>query len=431
MKILLIGSGGREHAFAWKITQSTHCKKLYIAPGNAGTATVGENVAIGVNDFEKLGSFCLEKAIDLVVVGPEEPLVRGIRDYFEASAELKKIIIVGPGKLGAQLEGSKDFSKQFMKRHGIPTAAYRSFTRENVDEGLTYIREQTLPIVLKADGLAAGKGVLICNDYDEACTEFEEMLLKDKFGTASQKVVIEEFLTGIELSVFVALDGSDYVILPEAKDYKRIGDHDAGPNTGGMGAVSPVPFADEAFMQKVTEKVVLPTLFGLKKDNIPYQGFIFIGLMNKAGEPYVIEYNVRMGDPETQAVLPRIKSDFVELLTSIGTSTLCQYTLGINSFTAATVVMVAGGYPDAYEKGKPIHGLEDVSHAGSLVFHAGTNTDKSGSILTNGGRVLGVTGRGEEMQEAISNAYARVNQIQWDGVYFRKDIGQDILQEIN
>lgn len=430
MKILLIGSGGREHAFAWKITQSSHCKKLYIAPGNAGTSALGENVAIGVNDFEKLGSFCLEKAIDLVVVGPEEPLVRGIRDYFEAAAELKKIIIVGPGKLGAQLEGSKDFSKQFMARHGIPTAAYQTFTKENLNEGLAFIRKQTLPIVLKADGLAAGKGVLICNDYDEACAEFEEMLLKDKFGTASHKVVIEEFLTGIELSVFVALDGSDYVILPEAKDYKRIGDNDSGPNTGGMGAVSPVPFADEAFMQKVRDKVVLPTLLGLRRDNIPYQGFIFIGLMNKAGEPYVIEYNVRMGDPETQAVLPRIKSDFVELLSSIATSTLGQYTLGINAFTAATVVMVAGGYPDAYERGKPIQGLEETSHSGSLVFHAGTTTDESRSVLTNGGRVLGVTGKGEEMQEAISNAYARVKQIQWDGAYYRKDIGQDILQVI-
>ncbi|WP_158856851.1 phosphoribosylamine--glycine ligase [Lunatibacter salilacus] len=430
MKILLIGSGGREHAFAWKITQSTHCEELYIAPGNAGTSTLGENVSIEVNDFEKLGSFCLKKAINLVVVGPEEPLVRGIRDYFEASDELKDILLVGPGRLGAQLEGSKDFSKQFMARHGIPTAAYQSFTKETLEEGLSYIRQQTLPIVLKADGLAAGKGVLICNDFDEACAEFEEMLLKGKFGTASQKVVIEEFLTGIELSVFVALDGSDYVILPEAKDYKRIGDNDSGPNTGGMGAVSPVPFADEAFMQKVRDNVVLPTLLGLRKDNIPYQGFIFIGLMNKAGDPYVIEYNVRMGDPETQAVLPRIKSDFVELLSSIATSTLCQYTLGINPFTAATVVMVAGGYPDAYEKGKHIQGLEESSQTESWVFHAGTSTDESGVVLTNGGRVLGITGKGEEMQDAISNAYARVNQIQWDGVYYRKDIGQDILQVI-
>ncbi|HSI78744.1 MAG TPA: phosphoribosylamine--glycine ligase [Lunatimonas sp.] len=430
MKILLIGSGGREHAFAWKITQSTHCEELYIAPGNAGTSTLGVNVPIEVNDFEKLGSYCLEKAIDLVVVGPEEPLVRGIRDYFEASGELKDILMVGPGRLGAQLEGSKDFSKQFMARHGIPTAAYQTFTKENLEEGLSYIQEQTLPIVLKADGLAAGKGVLICNDYDVACVEFEEMLLKGKFGTASDKVVIEEFLTGIELSVFVALDGSDYVILPEAKDYKRIGDNDSGPNTGGMGAVSPVPFADEAFMQKVSDTVVLPTLLGLRKDNIPYQGFIFIGLMNKAGDPYVIEYNVRMGDPETQAVLPRIKSDFVELLSSIASSTLCQYTLGINPFTAATVVMVAGGYPDAYEKGKHIHGLEESSQTDSWVFHAGTSADESGIVRTNGGRVLGITGKGEEMQEAISNAYARVNQIQWDGVYYRKDIGQDILQVI-
>ena len=430
MKILLIGSGGREHAFAWKISQSIHCTKLYIAPGNPGTATLGENIPIAVTDFEKLGAFCADKQIDLVVVGPEEPLVGGLRDYFESTDALNSVLIVGPGKLGAQLEGSKDFSKQFMARHGIPTAAYQTFSKETLEDGFSFIRKQTLPIVLKADGLAAGKGVLICNDYDEAFKEFEEMLLKEKFGAASNKVVVEEFLTGIEVSVFVALDCTDYVILPEAKDYKRIGDDDSGPNTGGMGAVSPVPFADEAFMEKVRERVIIPTLLGLRKDNIPYQGFIFIGLMNKAGDPYVIEYNVRMGDPETQAVLPRISSDFVELLSSIGTNTLCQYTLGISSFTAATVVMVAGGYPNAYEKGTPIKGLEDPSQSESWVFHAGTTTDESGTVLTNGGRVLGITGTGEEMQEAISNAYTRVKQIQWDGVYYRKDIGQDILQEI-
>ena len=427
---MLIGSGGREHAFAWKITQSIHCEKLYIAPGNAGTASLGENIPITVTDFEKLGTFCHEKGIDLIVVGPEEPLVRGFRDYFESIDEIKDIPIVGPGKAGAQLEGSKDFSKRFMASHGIPTAAYQTFTKESLDEGLTFIRNQTLPVVLKADGLAAGKGVLICNDYDEACQEFKEMLLQDKFGIASRKVVIEEFLTGIELSVFVATDGSDYVILPEAKDYKRIGDQDSGPNTGGMGAVSPVPFADESFMQKVREKVVIPTLTGLMKDNIPYQGFIFIGLMNKSGEPYVIEYNVRMGDPETQAVLPRIKSDFVELLMSIGTKTIGQYTLGISPFTAATIVMVAGGYPDAYEKGKHIQGLDNSSLSDSWVFHAGTTNDDSGAVLTNGGRVLGITGKGEDIQDAISNAYARVEQIQWDGAFYRKDIGQDILQVI-
>jgi phosphoribosylamine---glycine ligase len=454
MKILLIGSGGREHAFAWKIAQSIHCKKLYIAPGNAGTSALGENVSIGINEFERLGSFCLEKGIDLIVVGPEEPLVKGLRDYFEGTNEIKNIPIVGPGKMGAQLEGSKDFSKKFMARHGVPTAAYQTFTKDNLDEGLSFIRRQTLPVVLKADGLAAGKGVLICNDYEEACKEFKEMLLHDKFGAASRKVVIEEFLTGIELSVFVAIDGSDYIILPEAKDYKRIGDNDTGPNTGGMGAISPVPFADESFMRKVREQVVIPTISGLMKDNIPYQGFIFVGLMNKAGDPYVIEYNVRMGDPETQAVLPRIESDFLELLMSIGTKTLGQYTLGIANFTAATVVMVAEGYPNDYEKGKSIKGLDrsaqldaaklkgdydntnpisdpDVtSTCFSHVFHAGTTTADSGTVVTNGGRVLGITGVGEDMQEAISNAYARVEQIQWEGAYYRKDIGQDILQEI-
>jgi phosphoribosylamine--glycine ligase len=430
MKILLIGSGGREHAFAWKITQSIHCEKLYIAPGNAGTTALGENIAISVNDFEKMGSFCLEKEIDLLVVGPEEPLVNGLRNYFEAKDELKNIPIVGPGKEGAQLEGSKDFSKQFMARHGVPTAGYQTFTKESLDEGLAFIRKQELPIVLKADGLAAGKGVLICQDYEEACGEFREMLLEEKFGAASRKVVIEEFLTGIELSVFVALDGSDYVILPEAKDYKRIGDHDTGLNTGGMGAVSPVPFADEAFMQKVKERVVIPTLSGLKKDGIPYQGFIFIGLMNKAGDPYVIEYNVRMGDPETQAVLPRIESDFVELLMGIATQSLSHYQLKISSTAATTVVMVAEGYPEAYEKGRPIQGLDGVLESESLVFHAGTATTDSGEVITNGGRVLGITGKGEEMKDSISNAYAKVKQIQWDGAHYRKDIGQDILHVV-
>lgn len=428
MKILLIGSGGREHAFAWKITQSAHCEKLYTAPGNAGTSALGENVAIDSNDFEKLGSFCLEKGIELVVVGPEEPLVQGIRNYFEAKNELKDIPIVGPGKEGAQLEGSKDFSKQFMARHGVPTAAYQTFTKDTLEEGLIFIRKQELPIVLKADGLAAGKGVLICNDYGEACREFKEMLLEEKFGAASHKVVIEEFLTGIELSVFVAIDGSDYVILPEAKDYKRIGDHDIGLNTGGMGAVSPVPFADEVFMQKVKERVVMPTLHGLKKDGIPYQGFIFIGLMNKSGDPYVVEYNVRMGDPETQAVLPRIKSDFVELLFGIATQRLSKYILKISTFAVTTVVMVAGGYPETYEKGKPIHGLEGIDETDSLVFHAGTTFAESGEVITNGGRVLGITGKGDDMQEAISNAYGKVKKIQWNGAYYRKDIGQDILQ---
>lgn len=427
MNILLIGSGGREHAFAWKITQSIHCKKLFIAPGNAGTATIGENVPISVTDFKRLGSFCLENQISLVVVGPEEPLVNGLRDYFEATDELKNIPFVGPGKIGAQLEGSKDFSKKFMARHGIPTAASQTFTKESVEEGIAFIQKQPLPIVLKADGLAAGKGVLICDNYEQAQNEFNAMLLENKFGAASAKVVIEEFLEGIELSVFVAVDGSEYIVLPEAKDYKRIGDRDTGPNTGGMGAVSPVPFADGEFMQKVRERVVMPTILGLMKDHIPYQGFIFVGLMNKAGDPFVIEYNVRMGDPETQAVLPRIKSDFLELLMSIGTKTLGQYTLSVATSTATTVVMVAKGYPDAYEKGKIIEGLNVAATENSLVFHAGTVSGGSGTVHTAGGRVLGITGLGEEIPDAISNAYACVEKISWDGANYRKDIGQDIL----
>lgn len=428
MKILLIGNGGREHTFAWKIAQSPRCEKLFIAPGNAGTSEVGENINIQVTDFDRMQSFCLENQIELVVVGPEEPLVKGIRDAFMANKETRHIGIVGPGQDGAKLEGSKDFSKAFMKKHGIPTAAYETFTKETLEEGLGFIKKQKLPIVLKADGLAAGKGVLICPSYEEAEKEFREMLLQDKFGAASQKVVIEEFLSGIELSVFVALDGSDYVVLPEAKDYKRIGEKDTGPNTGGMGAVSPVPFADQSFMQKVSERIVSPTLEGLKKEHIDYKGFLFIGLMNKDGDPFVIEYNVRMGDPETQAVLPRIKSDFLELLHAIANNTLKNYTLELEDFVTTTVVMVADGYPGKYDKGKVIKGLTSPTKSNNITFHAGTNVNSENEVVTNGGRVLGITGKGKNIEEALENAYARVDEISWEGVNFRRDIGQDILQ---
>jgi len=426
MNILLLGSGGREHAFAYKIANSPKCNKLYVAPGNAGTKDVAENVPLGITDFPALKDFVLENNIGMVVVGPEEPLVKGVADYFADQEETKTLPVVGPKQLGATLEGSKDFSKQFMQRNHVPTAASETFTQENIEDGLKFIRSQKLPVVLKADGLAAGKGVLISETYEDAEKSFKEMLLESKFGAASDKVVIEEFLTGIELSVFVATDGKSYKILPEAKDYKRIGEQDTGLNTGGMGAVSPVPFADDAFMKKVEDKVVKPTIHGLEKENIDYKGFVFIGLMNMEGEPYVIEYNVRMGDPETQAVLPRIKSDFVDLLYAIGTGKLAEYKLELETFTATTVVMVAGGYPGSYPKGDAISGL-DRENGTSITFHAGTTTNDQGDVVTNGGRVLGITGKGNSVQEALSNAYARVNEISWKDAYYRKDIGQDIL----
>ncbi|AGA76464.1 phosphoribosylamine--glycine ligase [Echinicola vietnamensis] len=426
MNILLLGSGGREHAFAYKIANSPKCDRLYVAPGNAGTASIATNVSIGITDFPALKDFILANAIDLVVVGPEEPLVKGVADYFASQEETKALPVVGPKQKGATLEGSKDFSKQFMQRHQVPTAASATFTKDTIDEGLAFIRAQQVPVVLKADGLAAGKGVLICETIEDAESSFKEMLLESKFGAASEKVVIEEFLSGIELSVFVATDGKSYKILPEAKDYKRIGEKDTGLNTGGMGAVSPVPFAKGAFLKKVEEKVVKPTIEGLKKDEIDYKGFIFIGLMNDNGEPYVIEYNVRMGDPETQAVLPRIKSDFVDLLYAMGTGTLEDYDLELEDFTATTIVMVAGGYPGSYPKGDAISGLENEDGA-SLTFHAGTTTNPQGDVVTNGGRILGITGKGNSIEEALSNAYSRVNEISWKDVYFRKDIGQDVL----
>lgn len=428
MNILLLGSGGREHAFAWKIVQSPKCSQLFVAPGNAGTAEIAKNISLSITDFDGIKSFILENAVDLVVVGPEEPLVKGLVDYLAAQNETAKIPVVGPSQLGATLEGSKDFSKRFMQRNNVPTAAYETFTADQIDAGLAYLETQNLPIVLKADGLAAGKGVLICQTLEEAKSSFKEMLLEQKFGDASSKVVVEEFLYGIELSVFVATDGKSYKILPEAKDYKRIGEGDTGLNTGGMGAVTPVVFADEAFMKKVEDLVVKPTVDGLAKENIPYKGFLFIGLMNNNGEPYVIEYNVRMGDPETEAVLPRITSDFVDLLNGIGTGTLDTYEIEISSQYATTVVMVSGGYPGSYEKGFPISIPESTK--GTVVFHAGTARNDKGEIVNQGGRVLAITGMGESLEEALKNAFDTVENIHWDKAYYRKDIGQDILKLI-
>lgn len=426
MNILLLGSGGREHAFAWKIIQSPECSRLYVAPGNAGTAEIAQNAPLSITDFPGIHQFVLDQAIDIVIVGPEEPLVKGLVDYLQAQPDTATLPIVGPSQLGATLEGSKDFSKRFMQRHGVPTAAYETFTADQIEAGLAYLEKQSLPIVLKADGLAAGKGVLICQTLDEAKTSLKEMLLEAKFGDASSKVVVEEFLTGIELSVFVATDGKSYKILPEAKDYKRIGEGDTGLNTGGMGAVSPVIFADEAFIKKVEDRIVKPTIAGLEIDNIDYKGFLFIGLMNKDGEPSVIEYNVRMGDPETEAVLPRIQSDFLGLLKGIATGTLSEYELKISPEYATTVVMVSGGYPGSYEKGFPISLPETVENA--VIFHAGTAKNPAGDIVNQGGRVIAVTGFGKELGEAVTNAFTAVEKISWEKAYYRRDIGQDILK---
>jgi phosphoribosylamine--glycine ligase len=430
MNILLIGNGGREHALAWKIKQSQLCKNLYIAPGNAGTALVGENVAIGVEDFEKIGIFSVDKKIDLLVIGPEVPLVKGLRDYFEGNAQLKHILIVGPGQTGAQLEGSKDFSKQFMFRNNIPTAKAETFSANSLDKSLQYVSQLTPPIVLKADGLAAGKGVVIAQSVQEAQDTLREMLQDKKFGDASSKVLIEEFLDGIELSVFVLTDGKDYVILPEAKDYKRIGDNDTGPNTGGMGSVSPVAFADAAFMKKVEDRIIKSTIHGLNKENIAYKGFIFFGLIKVKDEPMVIEYNARMGDPETQSVMARLQSDLVELLIATAKGELAGGKVLINPHQAVTVCMVSGGYPGDYTKGKVISGLEargsQLETGDSMVFHAGTK-QKDGNVLTDGGRVLAVTALGNNLENARQAAYSTVSQLSWEGVYFRKDIGVDLI----
>lgn len=424
MNILIIGNGGREHALAWKIRQSSLCNKLFVAPGNAGTALVAENVAIATEDFHKLGRFCGDNFIELVVVGPEAPLVKGIRDYFESDPWLKDILIVGPGKIGAQLEGSKDFSKQFMLRHGIPTAKAKAFSVSEMQQAFDYISTCKPPIVLKADGLAAGKGVIISLSQTEARAVLKDMLVNKKFGEASAKVLIEEFLNGIELSVFILTDGKDYAILPEAKDYKRIGEGDTGLNTGGMGAVSPVVFATPAFMQKVEDRVVKPTIAGLNREAIEYKGFIFAGVMNVGGDPFVIEYNARMGDPETQAVIPRIKTDLVELLVATAKGELKNKKVEINDYHAVTIALVSGGYPGEYEKNKPIKGLQEQNEA--LIFHAGTKKHRE-HIVTDGGRVLTVTGKGNSLHEAREAAYTRAEKIQWEGLYFRKDIGVDLL----
>jgi phosphoribosylamine--glycine ligase len=423
MNILIIGSGGREHALAWKIKQSSTCKNLYVVPGNAGTSQVATNAPIAVDDFSSLGKFCVDHNIELVVVGPEGPLVKGIRNFFQADPMLKNILMVGPGEDGAQLEGSKDFSKQFMLKHNIPTAKAKTFFSHQTKEAQDYLSTFQAPYVLKADGLAAGKGVVIASTLAEAQEAIREMLEEKKFGDASAKVLIEEFLDGIELSVFVLCDGKHYVILPEAKDYKRIGDNDQGPNTGGMGSVSPVPFADAAFMKKVEERVIIPTVNGLQQEGIDYKGFIFIGLMNVKGDPFVIEYNARMGDPETQSVMMRIKSDLVELFVACARGDLKNKSLEIDPSVALTIVMAAGGYPDHYEKGKIISGLENAT---AQVFHAGTKS-KEGEILSDGGRVLAVTGKGKNIGEAIVNGYETVQKISWENSYFRKDIGKDLL----
>ena len=423
MNVLILGSGGREHTFTWKLAQSPILNKLYIAPGNAGTAELGENINIKADDFAAVRLLCLDKEIDMVVIGPEDPLVKGIHDFFLVDTNLKKIPVIGPQKAAAELEGSKDFAKEFLFRHNIPTAAYQTFTAENLEEGYTFLDTLKAPYVLKADGLAAGKGVLILSSLKEAKTELKEMLTEAKFGQASSKVVIEEFLDGIELSVFVLTDGNSYKILPTAKDYKRIGEGDTGLNTGGMGAISPVPFADDVLMQKIEERIVKPTVEGLKKDQLPYKGFIFIGLIKVDNEPIVIEYNVRMGDPETEAVLPRIKSDLLELFLAVGEGKLNEKTLEIDPRFATTVMMVSGGYPEAYEKGKVITGIDTVED--SIVFHAGTKIEGT-EVQTNGGRVIALTSFGDTMNEALSKSFANAEKINFEEKYYRSDIGFDL-----
>ncbi len=424
MIILLLGSGGREHALASKMLQSSKCSKLFVAPGNAGTAVIATNISIAVTDFNAIKSIVLKEKIEMVVVGPEDPLVLGIFDFFKNDSELMHIPVIGPSKAGAQLEGSKEFAKQFMVKHKIPTAAYESFTAATVEKGCEFLETLQSPYVLKADGLAAGKGVLILNDLEEAKIELRNMLVHAKFGNASAKVVIEEFLDGIELSCFVLTDGQHFKVLPTAKDYKRIGEGDTGLNTGGMGAVSPVPFADIVLLEKIKTRIVKPTVEGLQKDGIEYIGFVFIGLIIVKGEPIVIEYNVRMGDPETEVVVPRIKSDLVELFQAVADGKLNEVSLEIDERSATTVMIVSGGYPEEYEKGKEISGLDKVE--GSLVFHAGTKLE-NGKVVTNGGRVLAVTSFGNDFQEAIKKSYQNIDKLHFDKMYFRKDIGFDLF----
>jgi len=420
MRILLLGSGGREHALAWKISQSPLCSKLLIAPGNAGTLSLGDNRAVSVTDFPAIQKICIEEKIDMVVVGPEEPLVKGIVEFLRADSVLKNLMIIGPGEVGAQLEGSKAFAKAFMQRHGIPTAAYREFTAANYEEGVAYLQAHTLPIVLKADGLAAGKGVLICETHEEALKGFEEMIRSSKFGEAGKKVEVEQFLKGIEISVFVLTDGQHYLVLPEAKDYKRIGTGDTGLNTGGMGAVSPVPFVDASLWTKIEERVIKPTIEGLAKDEIPYCGFVFIGFMIVDNEPYVIEYNCRMGDPETEVVIPRIKTDLVELLVAAAKGELQHKRIEADPRTACTVVAVSGGYPEEYKKGFPIAGLNSAGE--SMVFHMGTSL-KDGQVVTSGGRVFCVTSFAHNIPAAAALSFQAQQEIQFEGKYYRDDIG--------
>lgn len=423
MNVLILGSGGREHAFAWKVAKSSLCKKLLIAPGNAGTEQIGRNIDISINDFQKIKDLCLKEEINMLIVGPEGPLVNGIYDFFHEDEKLQHITVIGPSKKGAQLEGSKEFSKEFMMKYGIPTAAYQSFTKDTLEEGYQFLETLSPPYVLKADGLAAGKGVLIPETLEEAKTSLKEMLANAKFGDASNKVVIEEHLKGMELSVFVLTDGISYKILPSAKDYKRIGEGDSGLNTGGMGAVSPVPFADRFFIEKVEREIIIPTIKGLVKEDIDYKGFIFIGLMVENGNPKVIEYNVRMGDPETEVVIPRIKSDLLNLFRGIGNGSFSEVDFNISEEVATTVMLVSGGYPGSYEKGKEMTGFNEVED--SVIFHAGTKNSND-RILTNGGRVLAITSFGNNIDEALNKSFTNAEKINFEGKYYRKDIGFDL-----
>ena len=424
LRLLLLGAGGREHAFAWKLRQSKRCAQLFVAPGNAGTSAYGQNVPLNPLDFPAIEQFVLENQIDMVIVGPEEPLVRGIWDYFQERDKLKKIAVIGPSQAGAMLEGSKAWSKKFMLRHQIPTAGYQEFTAETLEAGLVYLKNHSLPIVLKADGLAAGKGVVICQSHAEAEVEMREML-GGKFGAASARVVVEEFLTGIEFSVFVLTDGKTYKILPEAKDYKRIGEGDTGPNTGGMGAVSPVPFVDDRMWTMVEQRIIIPTIEGLKKEKISYTGFIFFGIIRVEGEPFVIEYNCRMGDPETEVVMPRLKNDLVGLFEHCAKGTLGRIKIRTDKRTATSIFLVSGGYPGQFEKGKVITGLEKVK--GGIAFHAGTTTSKNGACVTSGGRVLALTSLGKDISAALRKSNRNANLIQFEGKVFRRDIGKDLL----